>query len=227
MISPFPSARMSKPWRQISLQLNGFPGEEHGSPTCSLWSGKNRTEGGWNNSPCQHNSSGPSLLLPHTACSMGCLCSLAFASRSCQVDHYPHGPDSGSSLLVGKPWLAVTCTLHSLFSLALVLLFSAWLVPLEPYLGQYSHSIPGISCIQMVPLHESYWVTSWLESSCTEQFERVYYRLYEFRIHVQSQVFSEIETLGSGYRPEGEGRWIALSTEHREDPSPTLEKVAG
>ena len=45
----------------------------------------------------------PSLLFPHIAWSMGCLCSLEFAFRSCQVDHYPHGPDSGSSLLVGKP----------------------------------------------------------------------------------------------------------------------------
>ena len=70
---------------------------------------------------------------------------------------------------------------------------------------------------------------SWLESNCIEQFETkraILQTQYEFLIHVQSQFFSEIETLGSGYRPEGERGHIALSTEHKEDPSPTLEKVA-
>lgn len=62
---PFPSARLSKPWRQIFLQLNGFPVEGHGSPACPLSSGKNRTEGGWNNSPCQPIPPVPSHSLVH------------------------------------------------------------------------------------------------------------------------------------------------------------------
>lgn len=70
-------------------------------------------------------------------------------------------------LLVGKPWLAVTCTLHSLFSLALVLLFQpdwylwspTWVNVVIPFLAfpVFKWSLPWILLSNFLAGVKLYW----------------------------------------------------------------------